>query len=128
MKILLFFTLSLVLLAGCQNQPAFTDTGEPGQIKAVVFYDDNGNGSMDNGETGAQIELNISQEISCPPSRLDNAATLSTNLNGVAIFMDLNPGKYCVAPLGNYVMTTKMTQEVYVSSEEISTVMFGISK
>jgi hypothetical protein len=27
-----------------------TDTGKPGQIKAVVFYDENGNGSRDPGE------------------------------------------------------------------------------
>jgi uncharacterized protein (DUF2141 family) len=128
MKILLVFALFLVLLAGCQSQPAFTDTGEPGQIKALVFYDDNGNGRLDNGETGAQIELNISQVISCPPTRLDNGATISTDVDGVAIFRDLNPGKYCVAPLGNYVMTTKMTQEVYVNSEEITTVVFGVSK
>jgi uncharacterized protein (DUF2141 family) len=128
MKILLVFALSLVLLAGCQSQPAFTDTGEPGQIKALVFYDDNGNGRLDNGETGAQIELNISQEISCPPTRLDNGATISTDVDGFAIFRDLNPGKYCVAPIGNFVMTTKMTQEVYVSSEEITNIVFGISK
>jgi uncharacterized protein (DUF2141 family) len=128
MKILLFLIVSLYMLAACQSQPSFTDTGGPGQIKAIVFYDDNGNGQMDNSESGAQIELNISQEISCPPSRLDNAATLSTDVNGVVIFMDLKPGKYCVSPIGNYVMTTKMTQEVDVSSQEITTVMFGVSK
>jgi uncharacterized protein (DUF2141 family) len=128
MKTLLVVVLSLVLLAGCQSQPAYTDTGEPGQIKAVVFYDDNGNGRLDNSEPGAQIELHISQEISCPPTRLENGATISTDVDGFAIFRDLNPGKYCVAPIGNFVMTTKMTQEVYVSSEEITNIVFGISK
>ena len=68
MKYLLVFILSLAFLAGCQSQPDYTDNGNPGQIKAVIFYDDNRNGAMDDDETGAQTEVGISQDVSCPPS------------------------------------------------------------
>jgi len=54
MKHLLVFVLMLVLLTACgESEPSFTDNGNPGDIKAVVFYDDNQNGIMDSGETGA---------------------------------------------------------------------------
>jgi uncharacterized protein (DUF2141 family) len=126
MKPLLVFVLSIILLTGCQSQPAFTDNGNLGQIKAVVFYDDNKNGNMDSGETGVQTEVGISQDVSCPPSSIDKNTFVNTDANGIAVFNDLEPGKYCVAPNGNYSMTTKMTLDVYVSSDAVTTVMFGI--
>jgi hypothetical protein len=44
--------------------------------------------------------------------------------NGVALFMDLTPGKYCVHPLRNFGMTTRQNLEVYVSSDEIAAVVW----
>ena len=128
MKPLLVFVLSFILLAACQSQPAFTDNGNPGQIKAVVFYDDNKNGTMDSGETGVQTDVGISQEVSCPASNQDAVTNIKADVDGVALFKDLKPGKYCVVPYGNPTMTTKFTQEIYVSSDMITTVMFGMVK
>lgn len=126
MKHLLVFAVFFVMLAGCQSQPAFTDNGNPGQIKAVVFYDDNRNGIMDSGETSAQIEVGISQDISCPASSQDKVTNIQADETGTVIFKDLKPGKYCVNLNGNYSNTTKATQEIYVSSDTITAVMFGI--
>jgi hypothetical protein len=92
----------------------------------MVFYDDNRNGVMDKGETGAQAEVGISQEISCPASNEEGVTKIETDVDGVALFKDLKPGKYCVVPYANPKMTTKFTQEVYVSSDMITTVLFGI--
>ncbi len=126
MKSFLVFLLSLALLAGCQSQPAFTDNGNPGQIRAVIFYDDNRNRVMDSGETGVQTELGISQDISCPPSRKDSIRSVSADINGEALLTDLKPGKYCLHLMQNFGMTTRQNLEVYVSSAETTTVAFGV--
>jgi hypothetical protein len=81
---------------------------------------------MDSGETSVQTEVGISQDLSCPPSSKDKNTFVNADSNGIALFNDLKPGKYCVAPNGNYSMTTKATLDVYVSSDAITTVMFGI--
>jgi hypothetical protein len=81
---------------------------------------------MDSGETGAQIRMDISQDASCPASSMDKLTIVNADPNGAALFMDLKPGKYCVGPTDNVSMTTKMTLDVYVSSDAITTVMFGI--
>ena len=120
----LFF---LALLTACNSQATFVDNGNPGQIKVVVYYDDNQNSKFDADETGTQAEFGISQDISCPPTSLDKITAIMTNVNGVGLFKDLEPGKYCVAPFSNSLsMTTKMTQEVYVSSDQELVVMFGV--
>ncbi|MBC7879297.1 MAG: hypothetical protein H7Y59_19175 [Anaerolineales bacterium] len=124
MKRLLIFTLLFTLLTGCDSKPPYTDNGNPGQIKAVVFYDDNKNGTMDSGETGASQQVAISQEVSCPPSSLPDY--VPTDANGEIVFKDLKPGKYCVATDYGFGFTTKLTQEVYVSSDLVTTVMFGL--
>ena len=128
MKRLLVFVLLLALLAGCQSQPVYTDNGNPGQIKAVVFYDDNKNGVMDSGESGIQTQASISQDVSCPPQNQQSYIIIDTDANGVGLFEELAPGKYCagLGPNANYSMTTRMNQEVYVSSDLVTTVMFGI--
>jgi len=124
MKRLLVLGLTLVLLGACDSQPPFVDNGNPGQIKAVGFYDDNKNIVMDSGEIGAPLRVAISQEVSCPPSGTPNF--VETDVNGVSLFTDLKPGKYCVFVDNNPGMTTKITQEVYVSSDQVTTVMFGM--
>ena len=126
MKRLLFFVLLLTFLNGCASQPLNTDTGKPGQIKVVVFYDDNKNGVMDAGESGAQSRVAISQELSCPPAGDPN--WVDTDPSGIHVFQDLKPGKYCVFPLGAVSYTTKMTQEAYVSSDQVATVAFGMER
>ena len=124
MKRLFSFVLLLALLTGCRSQPAFVDNGNPGQIKAVVFYDGNTNGVMDGSEIGAPMRVAISQEVSCPPSGTPNF--VETDVNGQSLFMDLKPGKYCVFVDNNSGLTTKMTQEIYVSSDQELVIMFGI--
>jgi uncharacterized protein (DUF2141 family) len=127
MKRLLVFGLMIAFLTACgSSKPAFSDNGNPGQIKAVAYYDDNRNGKMDNGETGAQVEVGISQDISCPASSIDKVTPLKTDSSGTATFENLKPGKYCFAPNGNYGVTTKLTQDVYVSSDTVTTVMLGV--
>lgn len=127
MKRLLIFGLMLVLLTACgDSEPPFTDNGNPGQIKATVFYDDNKNGTMDSGETSAPIGVGISQDISCPPSSMDKFTFFNADANSAILIKELKPGKYCVAPDGNYHMTTKLTLEAYVSSDLVTTVTFGI--
>ena len=119
------FVLSLTLLTGCQSQPTHIDNGNPGQLKAIVFYDDNKNGAVDNGESGTQAKVAIAQEVSCPP--INDPNWMDTDSSGVVLFEDLKPGKYCVFPFSNgLAMSTKMTQEVYVSSDAITTIIFGI--
>lgn len=126
MRSVVVLFLSLILLTGCQSEATYTDNGNPGQIKAVVFSDDNRNAVMDNSETGVRAKVGISQEISCPASNEDAVTKIDTDMDGVALFKDLKPGKYCVVPYANPKMTTKFTQEVYVSSDLITTVLFGV--
>jgi uncharacterized protein (DUF2141 family) len=129
MRRLLVFGLMMAFLTACgSSKPAFTDNGNPGQIKAIVFYDDNRNGKMDSNEAGAPVEAGISQDVSCPASSLDKVTRKNADAKGVVIFDALKPGKYCVGLSGNYSMTTKATQDVYVSSDMVTTVMFGIIK
>jgi uncharacterized protein (DUF2141 family) len=125
------FTLILFLtvFTGCSSQPAFVDNGNPGQIKVLVYYDDNQNGAMDTNETGAQAKFGISQDISCPPASQEKITSIMTNVDGVGLFNDLKPGRYCVSPFSNGLsMTTKMTQEVYVSSDQELVIKFGVLK
>jgi uncharacterized protein (DUF2141 family) len=129
MKRLLVFVLMLVLLTACgASEPPYTGNGNPGQIKAVFFYDDNKNGNMDSGEMGVQAQAiaGISQEVSCPPSGTPVYA--DTDASGTLEFRDLKPGKYCLYLNNGFLPTTKLTREVYVSSDRVTNVFFGIVK
>ena len=129
MKRLLVFGLMLVLLTACgESEPPFTDNGNPGQIKAIFFFDDNKNGQQDDGETGVQAQsiVGIAQEISCPPT--STPSYVDTDANGVYEFKDLKPGKYCLYLNNGFTPVTKLTQEVYVSSDMVTTVYFGMGR
>ncbi len=127
MKRSLVFGLILVLLTACgESEPQFTDNGNPGQIKVIVFIDANSNGSMEAGEAGTASRVAISQEVSCPPTSDPN--WLDTDSNGIYTYQELQPGKYCVFFESNGLpATTKLTQEVFVSSEQMTTAHFGIA-
>jgi hypothetical protein len=129
MKRLLVFVLALVFLTACgEKEPPFTDNGNPGQIKAIFFFDDNKNGQQDDGETGVQAQsiVGIAQEISCPPT--STPSYVDTDANGVYEFKDLKPGKYCLYLNNGFTPVTKLTQEVYVSSDMVTTVYFGMGR
>ena len=129
MKQLMVFVLTVVLLTACGGgQSVFTDNGNPGHIKAVFFYDDNRNGQMDDGESGLQAQqiAGMAQETSCPPT--STPVYHDSDSNGIIEFNDLRPGKYCLYLNNGFLPTTKLTQEVYVSSDQVTTVYFGIVK
>ncbi len=123
---LLIFLLLSVLPGACKSQPPITDNGNPGRIKVITFYDDNRNGQLDGSESGNSIRMGVSQDISCPASSLDKVTQLDSNANGVGVFENLKPGKYCVSLIGNYDMTTKMNPEVSLSSDQEIVVRLGL--
>lgn len=124
MRRLSLLALLLALVTGCASQPPYIDNGHTGQIKAVIFYDDNKNGIMDGKEAGVQGKVAITQEVSCPPTGKPD--WVDTDASGVYLSAQLKPGKYCIFPFGNWSMTTRATQEVYVSSDQVTTVAFGV--
>jgi len=127
MKHLLVFVLMLVLLTACgESEPSFTDNGNPGDIKAVVFYDDNQNGIMDSGETGAPAyRLALADQVGCTTST-GILTFIPTDADGVVNFNDLKPGLYCVAIDNGYKTTSKLNLDAFVSSDAVTTVMFGV--
>jgi hypothetical protein len=128
MKRLLILGLMIAMSTACgESEPPFTDNGNPGQVKATVFYDDNKNGVMDSGETGASHRVTVVDQVGCSTSD-GTPEFLPTDSNGVVIFRDLKPGRYCVAIANGYGMTTKMNLDVYVSSDMVTTVYFGVVK
>jgi hypothetical protein len=129
MKRLLLFVLALVFLTACgESKPPYTDNGNPGQIRAVFFYDDNKNGIMDNGEAGFQGQsiAGMSKEVSCPPT--NTPTYFDSDANGIHQIDNLKPGKYCLYLNNGYTPVTKLTQEVYVSSDTVTTVYFGLAR
>ena len=128
MKKIMIVMLVSLLLAGCGSStpPQIIDNGKPGQIKAIVFYDKNKNGIMDQDELGLNDSVSISQQLSCPPSNSEGITKSDTNSNGEAVFTDLKPGRYCVAYVGGKSTTTKLTVEVYLSSEQTAQAFFGL--
>lgn len=124
MKHLLVFCLTLVLLTACgESAPPYMDNGNPGQVKAIVFYDDDKNGTMDSGEVGVSHKIAITDDPSCVS---DPSNFLPTDTDGIIIFSDLKPGPYCLAIANGYGMTTKMNVRAFVSSDLVTTVYFGV--
>ena len=126
MKRLLVFGFFVALLAACaKSAPAYTDNGNPGQIKVIVFVDSNQNGVPDGDEKGLQVETAIMQEISCPGT--SQPEWQDSDASGVYTFKDLKPGKYCVMINTDRSITSKLTQEVYVSSDDTSMATWTVS-
>jgi hypothetical protein len=126
-QVLAVFFIAL-FLAGCASKTTIIDNGQPGQIKVIVFYDENENGSQETGEPGLQDRIILSQDISCPPTREDKMTRTETDGNGEALFQDLEPGRYCVSYSGDRRIGTKITVEVDLSSEQEIPVYFGLSE
>lgn len=125
MKTILWLSLFGAMLVSCAKTPAITDNGNPGQIRAIVYYDTNRNGKLDAGETGTQTRVGISQDVSCPPSDDRLITWTPSDANGTALIKNLHPGKYCVLADGNTGATTPLTVNVYLSSDQEIQVVFG---
>ena len=127
MKRLLVFVFTVVLITACgKSEPLFTDNGNPGHIKVVVFFDENQNGIMDGGDTGApSIRLALADRVGCSSST-GSLNFVPTDTDGVVNFSDLKPGLYCVGIDNGYKTTTKLNLDAYVSSDMVTTVMFGV--
>jgi hypothetical protein len=115
-----------LLLMGCESEPEIVDTGQPGTIRVVVFADANRNDIYDEGEGVPNQLVGISQDLSCPAGNIETVTKLNTDVNGEAYFEGLEPGKYCVMYMGSGKATTKLTHEIYLSSEQVLPVGFGI--
>ena len=117
----------MAILFGCNTEPEFIDNGKPGQIHVTVFEDQNRNGKMDQNEPGAVERVGIAQDVSCPPGNVEKITEVNSDSNGKAEFKDLKPGVYCVMHTGSRGVTTKLTVEVPLSSEQVVNVAFGLA-
>jgi hypothetical protein len=123
-KIIALMVLAL-LISSCSAEPEIFDNGNPGQINVVVFLDENRNGVKDQGEPGVIDRVGLSQEKSCPA--IDKETIVETSTSGETMYKDLQPGIYCVAYMGSKGVTTKLNVDVYLSSEQVAQVAFGLS-
>ena len=81
---------------------------------------------MDGGDTGApSIRLALADQVGCTSST-GSLNFVPTDVDGVVNFSDLKPGRYCVGIDNGYKTTTKLNLDAYVSSDVVTTVMFGI--
>jgi uncharacterized protein (DUF2141 family) len=124
MKKIFAVMVFVLLITACTPKPEIIDNGNPGQIKVSVFLDENRNGVKDPGEPGVVDQVGLSHDKSCPA--IDKETIVETNTSGETIFDDLPPGIYCVAFLGDKGVTTKLNADVYLSSEQVAQVAFGL--
>lgn len=117
----------MLLLVGCSTKPEIVDNGKPGQINVTVFEDHNRNQKMDQNEPGAVEKVAIAQDISCPAGNDEKVTEVDSDSSGKAQFKDLKPGLYCVMFKGRGGLTTKITAEVPLSSEQVVHVAFGLA-
>ena len=104
MKTIIAVMVFALFISACSAKPEIIDNGNPGQIIVTVFLDENRNGVKDQDEIGVVDKVGISQDISCPAGSIDKVKTAETNLDGEAMYEDLQPGIYCVAYLGGKVL------------------------
>ena len=124
-RLYLLVLLSIILAACARSTPAVTDNGNPGQIKITVFYDANGNNIQDAGEPGHPDRVLIGQDGSCPPTDPAKYQLIETDEQCEALIHDLKAGKYCVAYAGDKNLSSKMTLEVLLNSDQELEVSFG---
>jgi hypothetical protein len=127
MKKTLLTGFIMLFLVACSAAPEIVDNGKPGQIKVILFQDDNRNQVKDKEEVGVVDLVGISQEVSCPPSNTKMIIETETDPNGESLYSDLTPGIYCVMYTGRSGTTTKLTVEVHLSSEQEIVVPFGLT-
>jgi hypothetical protein len=126
MKIAILLLVLCSFATGCAKAtPAFSDNGNPGQIKITVFYDANGNNIQDAGEIGHQDRVLVGQDISCPPTDPAKFKFYQADDQGIAVVKNLKPGKYCVGYAGEKTMSSKLTLDVFLSSDQEAQVSFG---
>jgi len=120
----------MFLLSACSTpEPEIIDTGQPGSIQLVVFHDLNRNKVKDADEPGIVDRVALAfGGVSCPFSGpREELAVMETNPDGVALYSDLTPGKYCVHYMGSELTSTKLNHWVYLDSEELLEVHFGLT-
>jgi hypothetical protein len=126
MKTVLLLLVLCFFASGCAKAtPAVTDNGNAGQIKITVFYDKNGNNIQDAGESGHPDRVLVGQDVSCPPTDPAKFQFYQADDQGVVVVKDLKPGKYCVGYSGEKAMSSKMTLDVLLSSDQDAQVSFG---
>lgn len=123
-----YFLLLVFLMVSCRAEPEIIDNGNPGSIRFIVYHDQNRNARLDSGEPALQDQVAIAQDISCPAQNPDLFNRKETDINGEAIFTDLTPGKYCAMYMGGKGLTTKITVDVYLSSDQEALISYGISQ
>lgn len=128
MKKLLVISFCLLWMAGCSPKPEIVDNDLPGSIRVLVFQDENRNEVKDSEEIGVVDEVAVGQDISCPAQNIEKMTVLQTGANGEVVFEDLDPGVYCVMYMGTESLTTKITVEVHLSSEQEVRVGFGLAE
>ena len=128
MKRILALFLLLILFSGCSSKSEIVDDGNPGLIMVVTFLDENNNGIYEKNEPAISDKVGISQDVSCPPGNMDLVTKAETNIDGEAVFEDLEPGVYCVMYLGSRGSTTKLTLEIELSSEQQIRMELGLTE
>jgi len=123
-----FLVVLLVILASCSPKQEMVDNGNPGLIMVVTFLDENHSGIYEKNEPAISDMVGISQDVSCPAGNIDLVTRAETNIDGEAVFDDLEPGDYCVMYLGSRGSTTKLTLEIGLSSEQQIRVEFGLTE
>ena len=123
-----FLVVLIIILASCAPMQEIVDNGNPGLIMVVTFLDENNNGIYEKNEPAISDKVGISQDVSCPPGNMDLATKAETNIDGEAVFEDLEPGVYCVMYLGSRGSTTKLTLEIELSSEQQIRMELGLTE
>jgi hypothetical protein len=128
MRKLIFFIPLILLLAACgSREPEIIDTGEPGHIRVLVFHDKNRNRVFDADEEGAVDQVSVALGDRCPTGKpREEQFITQTSPEGVSLYSNLEPGKYCVTYLRATNTTTRITYWVYLNSGETIDVPFGL--
>jgi hypothetical protein len=118
-----------VLLLGAISSPAFGSNNRQqaagGEIAGVVFFDNNGNGVRDTGESGI-AGVSVAARDAATGGQVYNAST-TTGADGAYRFPALNPATYLVTETDrpDCVSTTGNTRSVVVENVPVSGVDFG---